>query len=204
MTEIKNLSVSETEIPWDVFEIWALRLDQSTADQVAGKKFAVSRPSRPYAVIFTGFGHHGFPANCVSIDSATEFCKWLSEKTGKKYRLPTVAEWQYLSKADGSAQKIDDIAWHFDNADDVTHKVGIKKPNSFGLFDTLGNVAEWAVNEKGEPVICGGSWKDEAKDIGLTKTTPTNPKWNESDPQNPKSKWWLANGQFIGLRVVCE
>ncbi len=203
-TEVKSLSMSETEVPWDVFEIWALRLDQSTADQVSGKKFTVSRPSRPYAVIFTGFGHHGFPANCVSIDSAKEFCKWLSEKTGKKYRLPTVAEWQYAAKADGATSKLDDIGWNFDNADDVTHKVGTKKPNSFGLYDTLGNVAEWAINHKSEAVICGGSWKDEPKDISITKTTPTNPKWNESDPQNPKSKWWLANGQFIGLRVVCE
>jgi hypothetical protein len=62
---VKGLYFQETEMPWEIFEIWALRMDQ-TAEQQATGVDAVSRPSKPYAVIFTGFGHHGYPANCMS------------------------------------------------------------------------------------------------------------------------------------------
>jgi formylglycine-generating enzyme required for sulfatase activity len=201
--QIKNLYFQETEMPWQIYEIWALRLDQTEEDQTKGVD-AVSRPSKPYAVIFTGFGHHGFPVNCVSHNAATEFCKWLSTKTGKKYRLPTDWEWQYAAYAAPSKPApIDQTAWYWDNADDLTHPCAKKAANLWGLYDMLGNVAEWANTEE-KAVVCGGSWKDKAPNIGGGYKLPEDPAWNMNDPQNPKSKWWLANGQFIGFRVVCE
>lgn len=202
--EVKGLFFQETEMPWEVFEIWALRLDQSNEDQAAGVD-AVSRPSKPYAVIFTGFGHHGYPANCVSFNAAEEYCKWLSAKTGKKYRLPTAWEWEYAARATPSKPApIDATAWYWDNADDLTHKVKSLAANAFGLYDMLGNVSEWALDAQGKPVVCGGSWKDKGDNIHAGFRMPQDDAWNMNDPQNPKSKWWLANGQFIGFRVVCE
>lgn len=203
---IKSFSISETEIPWEVFEIWALRLDTTTADQVADPQSkgadAKSRPSRPYAAIFIGFGHHTFPAICVSAFNAESFCKWLNQRTGKKFRLPTVDEWQYAAGA--APANIDEAAWTWENGDDTTHPVGTKKPNAFGLKDMLGNAAEWAKNDKGEMVVCGGSIRDKQATITPQTVAPYTPKWNEADPQNPKSIWWLANGQHVGVRIVCE
>jgi formylglycine-generating enzyme required for sulfatase activity len=192
--------IGVTEVPWEVFEIWALRLDEPASASPGTD--AVARPSKPYAVIFTGFGHRGYPAMCMSLEGAKAFCQWLSKKTGKKYRLPTVSEWRRA--AAGTGQNLDAEAWTWDNADDRTHPVGKKKPNPAGLFDMAGNVAEWAIDEKGEGVVLGGSWRDKAPEVGPDALKRQSPKWNESDPQSPKSKWWLANGQFIGLRVVCE
>jgi hypothetical protein len=65
-----------------------------------------------------------------------------------------------------------------------------------------GNVMEWCINDKGEGVACGGCYLDQ----GATCTTvqAADPEWNRSDPQVPKSKWWLADGPFVGFRVVCE
>ncbi len=208
-TKIKGMSVSLTEVPWDVFDIWALRLDTSIEDQKKDPQSkgvdAVSRPSRPYGVMFTGFGHHGYPAMCMSSLNADMFCDWLSLRTGKKFRVPTIAEWRYAcqSGADKDMIASEDTAWTWENADDISHKIGIKSANSFGLKDMLGNVAEWAKDSEGMPVVCGGSFKDKTAHISSVRVDPFSPKWNEADPQIPKSKWWLANGQHVGLRIVC-
>jgi len=201
---VQNLWFSETEVPWELFDVWALRLDQSQEQQAIGVD-ATSRPSKPYSVIFTNFGHHTYPAICMSFLNAQKFCEWLSQKTGRKYRLPTEVEWEYACNA-GTADKPDmeKSAWTWENAEDVTHPDGKKQPNARGLMDMLGNAAEWCVAKDGKPVVKGGSWKTKAKDITTQSREEDSPKWNEADPQNPKSKWWLANGQFIGMRIVCE
>lgn len=201
---IKNTWIGETEVPWELFEVWSLRLDLSQEQQATGVE-ATSRPSKPYSVIFTNFGHHTYPAICMSHLNAVKFCEWLSEKTGKKYRLPTEAEWEYAARA--GAEKAPDLekaSWNWDNADDVTHPVGKKEANAWGLKDMLGNVAEWVTAADGKGVVRGGSWKTKPADLGFATRQEESPKWNEADPQNPKSKWWLANGQFIGMRLVCE
>lgn len=202
--EIKNLYFQETEMPFEVFEVWALRMDLPVEEQDKAAH-AESRPSKPYGAIFINFGHHTYPAICVTYEAAVQFCKWLSEKTGKKYRLPTEAEWEYAARA-GAVDKpnLEESTWYWDNADDTTHPIGKKKANAWGLKDMLGNVAEWAIDEDGKPVTCGGSWKDKSDKIGFDFREYQTPKWNDADPQTPKSKWWLANGQFVGLRVVCE
>ena len=57
-TQIKNLYAAQTELTWEVYEIWYLQRDQTIQEQTSVRPDAISRPSRPYAVIFTGFGHH--------------------------------------------------------------------------------------------------------------------------------------------------
>jgi formylglycine-generating enzyme required for sulfatase activity len=200
-TTIKGLYAAQTELPWEVYEIWYLQRDQTIQEQTSVRPETISRPSRPYAVIFTGFGHHEYPAICVSLNSAIEFCKWLSTKTGKSYRLPTRAEWEYLAGA--APSNPDETSWHWDNAEDTTHKVATKKANANGLFDCFGNVAEWTLDKENVHGVAGGSWKTKPADLKPGYWQEYSPKWNEADPQTPKSKWWLANGQFIGLRVVC-
>jgi len=202
--EVKDLYFGETEVAWELFDVWALRLDLTQEQQVVGVD-AESRPSKPYSVIFTNFGHHGYPAICMSFLNAQGFCEWLSKKTGRHYRLPTEWEWDYACQEEkGVLPGRDESSWHWENGEDVTHPVGKKAPNALGLKDMFRNVAEWCVGRNDERVVKGGSWKTKAADLVFGIREVESPKWNEADPQIPKSKWWLANGQFVGMRLVCD
>jgi hypothetical protein len=146
----------------------------------------------------------------VSFLSAVTFCRWLASKTGKRYRLPTEAEWELACRAGATGTwTIDDAlldrsAWHAGNSSGTTHPVGKKLPNRFGLCDMLGNAGEWATDLAGKPVLCGGTFLDApARITPMTRRRQT-PGWQETDPQIPKSRWWLADGSFVGFRIVCE
>jgi formylglycine-generating enzyme required for sulfatase activity len=139
---------------------------------------------------------------------AKRYCEWLSKKTGHKYRLPTEAEWEYACKAGGPGKfnkaALKEIAWFTDNSDDKSHKTGEKKPNAWGLYDTLGNVAEWVIRDDGSEAVAGGSWQDEAEDVHAGARDAYKPAWQAKDPQTPKGKSWLSNGGHVGFRLVRE
>jgi formylglycine-generating enzyme required for sulfatase activity len=96
-------------------------------------------------------GDDNLPVEMVSWDDAVEFCKKLSQKEGKTYRLPTEAEWEYACRAGTTTQfsfgddesQLGDCAWYNQNSGGKTHPVGEKKPNAWGLYDLHGNVWEW-------------------------------------------------------------
>ena len=91
-----------------------------------------------------------FPVENVSWFEAQEFCKKLSEATGRKYVLPTEAQWEYAARGGNKSQhfkyagsnNINDVAWYKDYSDSQTHSVGVKNANELGIYDMSGNVAE--------------------------------------------------------------
>ena len=93
------------------------------------------------------------PATGVSWDDAQDFCGALnSKRDGYHYRLPTEAEWEYAARAGDSSCRygpLVEVSWFHDNSGGTTHPVGGKKPNGFGLYDTLGNVWEWVQDRYG-------------------------------------------------------
>ncbi len=95
------------------------------------------------------------PVVNVTWNDALAFCKWLSTKEGKKYSLPTEAEWEFSCRA-GSTETwsfgnnrelLHLYAWFGENPDHNTHPVGTLRANGFGLHDMHGNVEEWCADE---------------------------------------------------------
>lgn len=197
--------MSRIEVPWEVFDVWVFALDEGTQVATGKGEDAVSRPSRPYVLPGRNFGHDGLPALAMTYHSATVFATWLSDKTGHRYRLPTEAEWEYACRANAAAPgDLATHAWYSANSDDRTHPGATRELNGFGLADMIGNVGEWAQGNDGEPILKGGSFADPDTRIGCDAGAKQTPAWNATDPQLPKSEWWLPDAPFVGLRLVRE
>jgi formylglycine-generating enzyme required for sulfatase activity len=161
--QIAPFWMEKCEATWEEYDQFAFSLDLkkkarekvelSKQPETEKKADAVTRPTPPYADETFGYGRNGQPCICITHHAAMEYCRWLSEKTGKVYRLPTEAEWEYACRAGTKTAysfgddpgPIEEYAWDVNNAE-KPEKVGKKKPNPWGLHDMHGNVAEWCLD----------------------------------------------------------
>jgi formylglycine-generating enzyme required for sulfatase activity len=156
-------------------------------------------------------GNDNLPVEQVSWEDAIEFCDRLSRATGKRYRLPTEAEWEYACRATTRgpyAGRLDEMGWYGNNsgriqidADEIwrtdqgnyakritdngcqTHQVGQKKPNGFGLYDMHGNVWEWCMD-----------WYSDSYYSRSPSTDPVGPSTGSSRVRRGGSCYNLAAG----------
>ena len=220
------------ETTWDLYRVFMFDTDRGGKEPVAAWADAVSRPTPPYRPMDFGMGVEGFPAISMTQFAARHFTKWLSMKTGRFYRLPTEAEWEYACRAGAAtawsfgddATQIDRFAWHAGNSDRRYHEVARLEPNAWGLFDLHGNVAEWTLDAYGayaapgdgellaDPItwpeneyprsVRGGSWQDEPAALRCAARRGSELAWKRMDPQIPQSVWYHTNARFLGFRVV--
>ena len=215
--EIKPLFMSKFEIRWEIMDIFVYKMDQTEKETAAGVD-AANRPSTPYIPPDRGMGHEGYPACSVSYQSAQKFCEWLSKKSGKHYRLPTEAEWYYACLAGDkqhayTKEELNKVAVFKSNAQNPntmqlgSAECGGKKANAWGFFDMLGNAGEYCVTgikDDNKGVLRGGRWCDDVDACQPTSRAIPDASWQKTDPQNPKSKWWMSDAPWAGFRVVCE
>ena len=156
------------------------------------------------------------PVEQISWYEAQEFAQRLSQKTGKSYRLPSEAEWEYAARAGsggswsfgGSDAMVGEFSWFSSNSQSRTQKVAQKKPNEFGLFDVHGNVSEWVADcfhygYVGAPND-GRPWvTDCGNDVQMVRrggSAPSSPIFLRSADRNRSKP--MARSGFIGLRVA--
>lgn len=235
---VRPFWMGKTEVTWNEYDIFAFKqnIKKSQTTPSAGKGSpvdALTQPTPPYADETFGLGREGQPVISVTHHAAMEYCRWLSAKTGKTYRLPTEAEWEYAARAGAKTaysygddpSKIGEFGWFLDNSNGKPQKVGLKKPNAFGLCDMHGNVAEWVLDhynkdfystvkagaespvllptEKRYPHVArGGSWDDEAALLRSAARRASNHQWSKRDPQQPQSIWWHTEAIMVGFRIV--
>lgn len=185
-----------------------------TFDQYA--KFSASTGNPIPADNGWGFGSR--PVTKITWNEAMAFAKWLSEKTGKKYRLPSEAEWEFAARGGATTRypwgeqlgknnaACQECGTPFDNK--MTAPVGSFPPNGYGLYDMIGNVYEWSLDTwhdtsyKGAPadgsawvgshpdrVNRGGSWRQPAEELTITRRC-----WDQADVMSSE----------YGFRLVLE
>ncbi|MGQ0766755.1 MAG: formylglycine-generating enzyme family protein [Gemmatimonadota bacterium] len=200
---VETFLIGRAEVPWELFDVFYLRLDVPRAERA--NIDAVSRPSRPYGAPDRGFGHRGFPVISITHQSAVQFAGWLSERTGQRYSLATEAQWQRaadLAFAGVPAAEYIKYAWSRSAAAGATRAIATLSPDRLGLFDLLGNAGEWVTGADGAPSLRGGSYLTGEDSLSPGLRDRQQHAWNQTDPQDPKSRWWLSDGPFAGLRLV--
>ncbi len=222
----------------DIFKDFQTHKMRPVTDE--NKADAITAPSNLYDPSFTFESGEDprQPAVTITQYAAKQYTKWLSGITGDFHRLPGEAEWEYACRAGTTTaysfgddpKKLGDYAWHYDNSDDRTHKVGQKLPNPWGLYDMHGNVAEWVLDQHSEDayskfhnksvaalaaiqwptqleerIVRGGTWEfDPEQCRSASRFVSADEEWKDEDPNIPLSPWWYTTSPAtgVGFRIM--
>jgi formylglycine-generating enzyme required for sulfatase activity len=201
----KGITLEMVSLPAGKFTMGsAERNDEKPPHQVKVNSFAIGKYPITQAQYQAVMGNNPSnfknntqnPVEMVSWDNAQDFCRKLSRITGKTYRLPTEAEWEYACRAGTTTRfyfgdnnnQLGNYAWYAKNSNNTTHPVGQKKPNAWGIYDMSGNVREW----------CEDDWHDSyagAPDEGSV--------WIDNYPPSLSGKC-LRGGSWLSFPVSCR
>lgn len=235
VVELGAYWIGRFEVTDDAFSIFRFPDRDADTTAVPGAVYrvdAVSRPSPPYEDPAFGMGGTGKPAVGMTQWGALHYAKWLTEKTGVFFRLPTEAEWETACRAGTNrvgetvAPQLTDpseIGWFEENSRLELQAVGSKRPNAWQIHDMLGNASEWMLDEyvtdyhaqvadQTDPwiqpsrlhprTVRGGAYDDPADALRCGARLESTTDWKRRDPQIPKSFWWNTDSPFLGFRLV--
>jgi len=204
--------IAVMEVRWDAYDTY--RLDEEMEGLDPEEADAISLPSKPYGFgnEIPGFGQEAYPVLSVARNAARQYARWLSARTDRTYRLPTAAQWKracevgYGRSEEWNPDRLSEYAWFQENAEGTAHPSGERAANDLGVYDQLGNAAELVAPSEGNPEeetqVWGGSYQSAAGEVHCSAHREKTDAWQESDPQLPKSQWWLSDAQFVGFRVI--
>ena len=217
--EVGPFYMAKHEVTWEMFYNWAYGADID-ADTYADLQKKNLRPSPLYEdcdQLKLGLGKR--PAVSMSRVTAEAFAKWVSEQTGKSFRIPTDAEWQTALKLGGGVpagrDELFKQAVFLNNAEEqfeppflwLSDEVGTKQANALGIHDMLGNAAEWVVDTGADRIVRGGHFMQDLDSEAISadwKSVASQAIWNETYPQEPKSKFWYRDHYYQGIRLVAD
>ena len=199
----------------DGFYIGMLEVTQSQWEKVVGTSIYQKMMSKPYKCGSPdpyGVGSD-YPMYSVTWDDAMEFCRLLSNKTGRTYTLPTEAQWEYAArggnKNEGTkyagSNMIDDVAWYNGNSGESNHIVGSKRANALGIYDMTGNVWEWCKDWYADSYVSYDTNNPVGPSSG-TRHVYRGGSWNNSASYcrvASRSGWTRGCDIDKGFRVVC-
>lgn len=158
------------------------------------------------------------PVGTMTLFCARQYTKWLSKLTETDFRLPTATEWEHACAAGTKT------VWHCGDDPQVLkeyacfgdqqaipgyQKVGLRKPNAWGLFDMHGNMAEWVlqpgITKTNLQILKGGCWEFPAEKCRTSSILKFDAaKFRDEDPNLPQSAWWLASfeARWVGFRIM--
>ncbi len=197
----------------DGFYIGMLEVTQSQWEKVMGTSIYKQRNKAKSKVSMPGVGSD-YPMYYVSWDEAMEFCRLLSNKTGKTYVLPTEAQWEFVArggkKSDGKkyagSSWIDAVAWYRENSSLSTHVCGSKRANALGIYDMSGNVWEWCKDWYTDSYMSYDTKNPTGPSSGNYRVCRGGSWWYDASNCRVANREWdapLKRVNNLGFRVVC-
>jgi formylglycine-generating enzyme required for sulfatase activity/nitrate/TMAO reductase-like tetraheme cytochrome c subunit len=234
---VDSFFIARVEVTWDEYmEFYRQTAAEGRSTDTEGSRLkrnddvdAITGATPPYGKPDQNWGMGLRPAISMSYHAAETYCRWLSKVTGRHYRLPNEAEWEYACRAgtetpyffEGDPAKFEKKGLFGGKADTAvistyiiyrgnspskTQEPEAVKASPWGLKNMSGNVAEFCSDiyeGTTEHVIRGGSYRDGAGGVRSAARDHTRTDaWLKTDPQMPKSIWWYSDCFYVGFRVV--